>query len=129
MNKEFKRMQELAGLTEMKVNEPNLYNFNRFEVNMDPVTNIPTDKDKFKYNLQRLDLNTVEEIPFLSNVKKYIDDEIENIKQEDEFEYLKDAGFFENEFEENILLHFEDNMPNALDISEKVKAYINYLLD
>jgi len=129
MNSEFKRMIELAGLAEIKVNKPgNFYNFSQYEVNMDPTTNIPTDKDKLKYNLQRVDLNVVEEVPFLFNVKKYIDAQIEDIKQNNDFEYLKDTGFFENEFEENIIDHFEKNIPNALDISKKVKAYIDYIL-
>ena len=129
MSHEFNRMLKLAGLTEIKVKRlEHLYNFNKFEVNMDPTTNIPTDKDKFKHNLQRLDLNTVEEIPFLSNVKKYINDQIEDIKQNEDIGYLKDVGFFENEFEENIIDHFGENMPNAFNISQKVKAYIDYLL-
>ena len=129
MSHEFNRMLKLAGLTEIKVKRlEHLYNFNKFEVNMDPTTNIPTDKDKFKHNLQRLDLNTVEEIPFLSNVKKYINDQIEDIKQNEDIGYLKDVGFFENEFEENIIDHFGENMPNAFNVSQKVKAYIDYLL-
>jgi hypothetical protein len=129
MSHEFNRMLKLAGLTEIKVKRlEHLYNFNKFEVNMDPTTNIPTDKDKFEHNLQRLDLNTVEEIPFLSNVKKYINDQIEDIKQNEDIGHLKDVGFFENEFEENIIDHFGENMPNAFNVSQKVKAYIDYLL-
>jgi hypothetical protein len=117
-------------LKEIRVKQPSKENFNKFEVNMDPSTNIPTDKDLSDNGyLQRINLKVVEEVPFLVHVKKYIYNEIEKIKQDpNEFDHLIDAGFFENEFEENIILHFEQSMPNVLDVSKKVKAYISSLL-
>ena len=118
-------------LKEIRVNQPHgSLNFSKFEVNMDPSTNIPTDEDLLSNtHLRRINLLLVEEVPFLAHVKKYIYNEIEEIKQNpDEFDNLMNGDFFENEFEENIIFHFEQSMPNAIDVSKKVKAYISSLL-
>lgn len=63
-------------------------------------------------------------IPLTSEVKAYVDSSLAELKASEDFEYLKDVGFFETEFEENTLLKFEDQYPNADNVSKELRDYI-----
>ena len=63
-------------------------------------------------------------IPLTPEVKAYVDESLAELKASEDFEYLQDVGFFETEFEENTLLKFEDQYPNADSVSKEVHDYI-----
>ena len=209
MNKEFKRMMKLAGLTEIKVNPNNLsnpqvfqnflnripnekyfsiadqeadyffneeelpksYNWEDFDDDMDgdlvdyfygPIFNnelkgkpgiegnnfnefqdIDAEKDKEKegYFGRRTimlvdkirDIITAykeknsssDKIPLTPRVKKYIDEVIQDAKNDGEIENLLNAGFFDTDLADNILTKFMDPFPNAFELSQEVENYID----
>ena len=95
MNKEFLKMQKIAGL--------------------------------ITENQMREMMDNDEKVPLTPEVQQYIDaaiDELKNSQSDEEWAKLDGAGFWENEFPEGIWMHFEDEFPNALDVSEEVKDYI-----
>ena len=95
MNKEFLKMQKIAGL--------------------------------ITENQMREMMDNDEKVPLTPEVQQYIDaaiDELRNSQSDEEWSKLDGAGFWENEFPEGIWMHFEDEFPNALDVSEEVKDYI-----
>jgi hypothetical protein len=65
-----------------------------------------------------------DEIPLTSEIKAYIDDAIQSAKKDGKLEDLIDAGFFDTDIIDNILVEFDDEFPDADDISQEVKDYI-----
>ena len=96
MNKEFLKMQKIAGLiTENQMREM-------------------MDDDK--------------KVPLTPEVRQYIDDaiaELRNSQSDEEFARLGRASFWDNEFAEGVWMHFEDEFPGVLDVSDEVKDYID----
>lgn len=64
------------------------------------------------------------EIPLTSEIKAYIDDAIQSAKKDGKLEDLIDAGFFDTDIIDNILVEFDDEFPDADDVSQEVKDYI-----
>jgi hypothetical protein len=67
----------------------------------------------------------VDEIPLTPDVKTYIDSTIQSAKEDGELEYLVDVGFFDTDIIDNILVEFIDEFPNADDVNQEVKDYID----
>ena len=65
-----------------------------------------------------------DEIPLTSEIKAYIDDAIQSAKKDGELEDLINAGFFDTDIIDNILVEFDDEFPDADDVSQEVKDYI-----
>jgi hypothetical protein len=65
-----------------------------------------------------------DEIPLTSEIKAYIDDAIQSAKKDGKLEDLIDAGFFDTDIIDNILVEFDDEFPDADDVSQEVKDYI-----
>ena len=65
-----------------------------------------------------------EEIPLTQDVKTYIDDTIQNAKKDGQLEYLTNVGFFDTDIIDNILVEFMDEFPNADNVDQEVKDYI-----
>ena len=65
-----------------------------------------------------------DEIPLTSKIKAYIDDAIQSAKKDGELEDLINAGFFDTDIIDNILVEFDDEFPDADDVSQEVKDYI-----
>jgi hypothetical protein len=96
MNKELLRMQMLAGIiTESQYNA---------KINEDDMS---------------------DKIPLTPEIKAYIDDAIQSAKNDGELEYLLDVGFFDTDIIDNILIEFEDEFPNAIDLSQEAKDYMD----
>jgi hypothetical protein len=66
-----------------------------------------------------------DEIPLTPDVKTYIDSTIQSAKEDGELEYLVDVGFFDTDIIDNILVEFIDEFPNADDVNQEVKDYID----
>jgi hypothetical protein len=66
-----------------------------------------------------------DKIPLTPRVKKYIDEVIQDAKNDGEIENLLNAGFFDTDLADNILTKFMDPFPNALDLSQEVENYID----
>ena len=102
MNQEFLKMQKLAGLiTESQIKE------------------IFAEKDESYIRLT-------------PSVQQYIDDSVANIREssdDEEWEYLKNVEFWEQDFEENILIEFEEKYPDAYMISPEVSEYVANKVD
>ena len=95
MNKEFLKMQKLAGLiTESQVKEI-----------MDDDKNVPLTPEVEKY----ID-EAIAEL-YKSLPKK-------------EWEKLGPAGFWESDFPEGVWMHFDDEFPEALNVNQEVYDYI-----
>jgi len=99
MNKEFLKMQKLAGLiTESQMKE---------------MMDTPENKDNY--------------LPLTPEVKQFIDKSIADIRNssdDKEWEYLKRVEFWEQDFEENMLVTLSNDFPNAYMISPEVTDYI-----
>ena len=67
----------------------------------------------------------IDEIPLTPDVKTYIDSTIQSAKEDGELEYLVDVGFFDTDIIDNILVEFIDEFPNADDVNQEVKDYID----
>jgi len=97
MNKEFLKMQKIAGL----ITESQMRGM--------------------------MDENESEKVPLTPEVRQYIDDaiaELRNSQSDEEFARLGRASFWDNEFAEGVWMHFEDEFPGALDVSDEVQDYI-----
>ena len=66
----------------------------------------------------------LEELPLTSEIKQEVDNTIAKAIEDGEMEYLQQAGYWENDFEENLLMTFEDEFPNAYEISDTLHNYI-----
>jgi hypothetical protein len=64
-----------------------------------------------------------DEISITSEVKAFIDKVINDAKRDDEFEYLKDVDFFDNDLIDLIMDEFSDD-GDYNDVSQEVKDYI-----
>lgn len=71
-----------------------------------------------------IDANT-DSIPLSPEIKDYIDNTIQNAKDDGEFDYLLDVGFFGTDLADNILTEFMDEYPNAYTLSQEVEDYID----
>ena len=65
-----------------------------------------------------------DEIPLTSEIKAYIDNAVQSAKKDGELEDLINAGFFDTDIIDNILVEFDDEFPDADDVSQEVKDYI-----
>ena len=66
-------------------------------------------------------------LPLTPEVKQFIDKSIADIRNssdDKEWEYLKQVEFWEQDFEENMLVTLSDDFPNAYMISPEVTDYI-----
>jgi hypothetical protein len=66
----------------------------------------------------------LEELPLTPKIKQEVDNTIAKAIEDEEMEYLQQAGYWENDFEENLLITFEDEFPNAYEISDALHNYI-----
>ena len=95
MNKEFLKMQKIAGL--------------------------------ITENQMREMMDDNKKVPLTPEVKQYIDDAIDalrNSQSDEEWARLGRASFWDNEFAEGVWEHFEDEFPGVLDVSDEVYDYI-----
>ena len=66
---------------------------------------------------------SLDEIPITPEVKAFIDKAINDAKRDNEFEYLKDVDFFDNDLIDLIMDKFS-NDGDYDDVSQEVKDYI-----
>lgn len=66
---------------------------------------------------------SLDEIPITPEVKAFIDKAINDAKRDNEFEYLKDVDFFDNDLIDLIIDEFS-NDGDYNDVSQEVKDYI-----
>ena len=64
-----------------------------------------------------------DEISITPEIKAFIDKVISDAKRDDEFEYLKDVDFFDNDLIDLIMDEFDDD-GNYNDVSQEIKDYI-----
>lgn len=65
-----------------------------------------------------------DELPLTDEIKQDVDNAVERAIQDGEMEYLQDVGYWENDFEEYLLMTFEDQHPDAYTISDELHNYI-----
>ena len=119
MNKEFLKMQKIAGLiTEGQYKE-------KLSEIIDDIDDTPSPDGDFD-PMDYADDND-DKTPLTPEVQQYIDDAIDELRKSqssEEWAKLDGAGFWESEFPEGVWMHFEDEVPKALDVSQEVKDYI-----
>jgi hypothetical protein len=64
-----------------------------------------------------------DEISITPEIKAFIDKVISDAKRDDEFEYLKDVDFFDNDLIDLIMDEFDDD-GNYNDVSQEIQDYI-----
>jgi len=64
-----------------------------------------------------------DEISITPEIKAFIDKVINDAKRDDEFEYLKDVDFFDNDLIDLIMDEFDDD-GDYNDVSQEIKDYI-----
>ena len=64
-----------------------------------------------------------DEISITPEIKAFIDKVISDAKRDDEFEYLKDVDFFDNDLIDLIMDEFSDD-GDYNDVSQEIKDYI-----
>jgi hypothetical protein len=138
LNEEFRRMQQLAGvITESYLDEAMYYVHDK-EGMEEPEGPYTLDQAKQKltklgaeYNIIDADtakqiwsyLEQSDEISITPEIKAFIDKVISDAKRDDEFEYLKDVDFFDNDLIDLIMDEFDDD-GNYNDVSQEIKDYI-----
>jgi hypothetical protein len=65
-----------------------------------------------------------DELPLTDEIKQDVDNAVERAIQDGEMEYLQDVGYWENDFEEYLLMTFEDQYPDVDKISDELHNYI-----
>ena len=83
------------------------------------------DLNEGEYNAKINEDDMSDKIPLTPEIKAYIDDTIQSAKNDGELEYLLDVGFFDTDIIDNILTEFEDEFPNAIDLSQEAKDYMD----
>jgi hypothetical protein len=64
-------------------------------------------------------------LPLAPEVKEFIDERVEDVRNSDQdWEYLKDVEFWQDDFHDELLVHFMDEFP-AYMISKEVEDYID----
>lgn len=66
----------------------------------------------------------VDELPLTDEIKQDVDTAVERAIQDGEMEYLQDVSYWENDFEEYLLMDYEDQYPDAYMISDELRNYI-----
>ena len=69
-------------------------------------------------SIKRLEINNNIKEWIKENIKKFFDEQ-----GKEQFKYLYDAGFFENEFEEYLMDEWNDD--EYLDVSEEIEDFID----
>jgi hypothetical protein len=144
LSEEFRKMQKLAGIiTETQYNQLNenqtaeelfqmfkdkdLLN-DRREYDVEDLMSAYPDlsqeeAEKLEQMLQNINEKSLDEIPITPEVKVFIDKAINDAKRDNEFEYLKDVDFFDNDLIDLIIDKFS-NDGDYNDVSQEVKDYI-----
>ena len=65
-----------------------------------------------------------DELPLTDEIKQDVDNAVERAIQDGEMEYLQNVGYWENDFEEYLLMSFEDQYPDVDKISKELHNYI-----
>jgi hypothetical protein len=66
----------------------------------------------------------VDELPLTDEIKQDVDNAVERAIQDGEMEYLQNVGYWENDFEDALLMNYEDQHPDAYMISDELHNYI-----
>ena len=84
-------------------------------------------ENKMTRNSQLLSENRDSEyLPLAPEVIEFIDERVEDVRDSDQdWEYLKDVEFWQDDFHDELLTHFMDDFPNAYRISKEVEDYID----
>ena len=134
MSKEFLKMQKLAGLiTESQyiqlIEDMSVIDRILDKISAQGIDSLTPEEKKY------LDTNggspepeeTIEEIPLSYEVKMWIDRQILETKiasSEEEWENLQNVEYWEQDFVDEILVRFEEEYPDATNISQEVSDYI-----
>ena len=135
MNKEFLKMQKLAGLiTEGQYNQL-LEDQTVIDRILDKISAqgidslTPEEKEYLDTNGGSSEPEEkIEEIPLSYEVKMWIDRQILETKiasNEEEWENLKNVEYWEQDFEDEILVRFGNEYPDAYMISPEVSEYVS----
>ena len=135
MNKDFLKMQKLAGLiTEGQYNQL-LEDQTVIDRILDKISAqgidslTPEEKEYLDTNGGSSEpKEKIEEIPLSWEVKMWIDRKILEIRvssSEEEWENLKDIEYWEQDFEDEILVKLGDKYPDAYMISPEVSEYVS----
>jgi len=135
MNKEFLKMQKIAGLiTEGQYNQL-LEDQTVIDRILDKISAqgidslTPEEKEYLDTNGGSSEPEEkIEEIPLSYEVKMWIDRQILETKiasNEEEWENLKNVEYWEQDFEDEILVRFGNEYPDAYMISPEVSEYIS----
>ena len=135
MNKEFLKMQKLAGLiTEGQYNQL-LEDQTVIDRILDKISAqgidslTPEEKEYLDTNGESSEPEEkIEEIPLSYEVKMWIDRQILETKiasSEEEWENLKNVEYWEQDFEDEILVRFGNEYPDAYMISPEVSEYVS----
>ena len=134
LNEEFKRMQKLAGINEN--DEPGIYGDiendlmnGEFKSEQEQIEYLQGIIDFCQKQIASINENSVEDFLQLTpEVKFYINDEfnkmIEKMSKE-EYENLKNVEYWEQDFEDELLVHFGNKYPKVYKISQDVTDYIS----
>jgi hypothetical protein len=98
-------------------------------IDVQAVMDIIYPEDENPVNERRINEDEDEdEVPLTKDVKRYIDGQIKDAKKlrnpEKLKKYLTAPAVLDNSLASLILLAFEDEYPDAIDISDKIKKYI-----
>lgn len=63
-------------------------------------------------------------LPLTDEIKQEVDDAIASAIEDGEMEYLQNVSYWENDFEDTLLMNFGDQYPNAYSISDELSNYI-----
>jgi hypothetical protein len=134
MNKEFLKMQKLAGLITESQYTQLIEDMSVIDRILDKISAqgidslTPEEKEYLDTNGGSSEPEeTIEEIPLSYEVKMWIDRKILETKiasSEEEWERLQNAEYWEQDFEDEILVKFQNDFPDAYMISPEVSEYI-----
>jgi hypothetical protein len=66
----------------------------------------------------------VDELPLTDEIKQDVDNAVERAIRDGEMEELQTVGYWENDFEDALLMNYEDQHPDAYMISDELHNYI-----
>ena len=132
LNEQFRRMQKLAGIlneNELKEDQ-NTIDKILDKISISGIESLTPEEKEYLNTGESPEISLEQDKDYLlltPQVMEYINEKIQEMRNksdEEQWEYLKEVEYWEQDFEDELLVDLEDEYPNAYMISQDVQDYI-----
>ena len=132
LNEQFRRMQKLAGIlneNELKEDQ-NAIDKILDKISISGIESLTPEEKKYLNTGESPEISLEQDKDYFlltPQVMEYINEKIQEMRNksdEEQWEYLKEVEYWEQDFEDELLVDLGDKYPNAYMISQDVQDYI-----